>query len=112
MVPMQYRPNAEGSLPCAPLTPPPPLPEAHSPWSTAAVLAERFWSQIAASPLISNSFKDIAEKNANVVANYRKAFKAGTIRIPGHNGASGSSYGLPHAAFVAGRDVTISKVEP
>ncbi len=38
---------------------------------------------------------------------YTKRFEAGTVRVPGHSGKQGSSYGLPHAAFVpAGIDVS------
>lgn len=31
---------------------------------------------------------------------YVKHFEAGTVQLPGHNGKSGNSYGIPHAAFV------------
>ena len=39
---------------------------------------------------------------------YHKRFNAGTVEVPGHDGMDGSSYGLPHMAFVAGDGVEIS----
>jgi hypothetical protein len=32
---------------------------------------------------------------------YRADFPAGTVQIPGHNGSSGSNFGVPHILFVA-----------
>ncbi|MBL9132326.1 MAG: hypothetical protein JNG86_14070, partial [Verrucomicrobiaceae bacterium] len=32
---------------------------------------------------------------------YRADFPAGTVQIPGHNGSSGSNFGVPHMLFVA-----------
>ena len=40
---------------------------------------------------------------------YRKSFKAGAVEIPGHTGKSGAAYGIPHAAFVEGDGVKISR---
>ena len=44
----------------------------------------------------------IPQKNA---VGYLKSCKAGVVEIPGHAGMSGPHYGLPHAAFVKGKDV-------
>jgi len=38
---------------------------------------------------------------------YHKSFKAGTVKIPGHDGKDGSIFGLPHMAFVKGSGVSI-----
>lgn len=42
---------------------------------------------------------------------YQKRFNTGTVELPGHDGADGSNYGLPHMAFVAGSGVNISEAK-
>ena len=38
---------------------------------------------------------------------YKRAFGAGEVVIPGHQGKSGPYYGVPHAAFLKGKDIQV-----
>ena len=40
-----------------------------------------------------------------------KSFEAGIVEIPGHDGKSAPCFGVPHAAFVKGAGVTITRLE-
>ena len=75
MLPMLYRPDAEGGLPARRFAPVPPPPESIAIWSAASAMAETYWTRAAASPLISKSFRQIAAKNAETVARYRRQFR-------------------------------------
>ncbi len=75
MLPMLYRPDAEGGLPERRFAPMPPQPESIAVWSAASALAENFWTRAAASPLISKPFRKIAAQNAGIVARYRRQFR-------------------------------------
>jgi hypothetical protein len=74
MVPMLYRPDVEGRLTDASVVPPPPPPEALPAWSRAAALAERFWSRLSASGTVSDAFRHLAARNADMVADYKRKF--------------------------------------
>ena len=74
MTAMRYRPNAEGILSNDPLSPPPPPPESLNSWGKAAIVAKQFWSQIAETTEVSQTFRDIAEQNIKVISCYRQQF--------------------------------------
>ena len=67
MVPMLYGPDLEGRLPEASVAPPPPPPESRACWSHAAALAREYWRRLAATELVSESFREISEQNAKRV---------------------------------------------
>lgn len=67
MVPMFYRPNLEGQLPGATVAPPPPPPESRANWSRAAALAREYWLRLSATELVSDSFREIALQNSQVL---------------------------------------------
>ena len=74
MLPMLYRPDAEGGLPPLSLVPEPSPPEALPNWSKAAGMAAQYWSTLASHPLVSESFNRIAEENAtNITASLKNS---------------------------------------
>lgn len=74
MLPMLYRPDQEGGLPERQFCPPPPPPEALPFWAPASAMAENFWLQASASPLISEPFQRIAAGNADQITRARHQF--------------------------------------
>ena len=74
MLPMLYRPDAEGGLPDRPFMPLPPPPEALPFWAPTSAMAETFWTRVAGDPLISASFRGIAGRNAEQITRYRRQF--------------------------------------
>jgi hypothetical protein len=74
MVPMQYRPDIEGHFSSDPVSPVPPFPEAMSVWMQATVLAGLFWARLASSDIVSKGFRELASRNVNVVAEYKRSF--------------------------------------
>lgn len=74
MVPMHYRPDAEGRVTSGPLRPAPPPPQAAAIWGRAASLAARFWSVLAQYRGLSADFQRIATDNTQVVETYREKF--------------------------------------
>lgn len=67
MVPMAYRPDAEGNLREEPLKPVPPPPEAASFWPRATELATLYWDRLAETSALSCGFRAIASRNAQVL---------------------------------------------
>ncbi len=68
MVPMQYRPDIEGRLPAEAVAPSLPSPEVASLGARAASLARAFWERMSREEPISPDFRNIASRNARVVA--------------------------------------------
>lgn len=74
MLPMLYRPDAEGALPVRPFSPPPPLPETMGAWSVAVELAMTYWGRVEEARNISAAFRGIAGQNREILARYRQQF--------------------------------------
>lgn len=74
MLPMLYRPNAEGELPERILTPPPPPPEVIPLWARASAMAETFWMRVAETQQVSPPFRQIAARNKDLITRYRRQF--------------------------------------
>ena len=60
MLPMRFRPSANGEVIARNYEVPPPLPEQRDDWHRAAVAALRFWNDISDDIAISNNFRAIA----------------------------------------------------
>lgn len=67
MVPMTYRPGFEGTLTNRTLHFPLPPPEEKKTWSEAAVLALRFWNELASDKGVSSEFRALAAGNQNAL---------------------------------------------
>ncbi|MDA3924981.1 MAG: type II toxin-antitoxin system HipA family toxin YjjJ [Kiritimatiellae bacterium] len=67
MLPMRYRPGAEGSLPTDTLKFIPPPPEEQEVWNKAATLALHFWQEVGNADGISASFREIAHRNLSAL---------------------------------------------
>lgn len=74
MLPMLYRPDAQGGLPERPFNPPPPLPEAMDVWSGALELAIAYWTKVSEVQSISEPFRAIAGRNRDTLVHYERQF--------------------------------------
>jgi DNA-binding transcriptional ArsR family regulator len=71
MLPMLYRPGANGELIAREFTAPVPTPEHLATWRIAATLATRFWTAAAEDRRISPPFREIASSNRDAVLRAR-----------------------------------------
>jgi hypothetical protein len=67
MLPMLYAPGAHGDLGERDFAPRPPLAGVADVWSNAAAAAAEFWDRVDAEPRISDSFREIARHNREVI---------------------------------------------
>lgn len=74
MLPMLYRPAANGSLVPREYQPPTPLPAALAHWQQAAAWAATYWQRVAQHPQLSADFHRIADDNQNRLASLRQRF--------------------------------------
>ncbi|HWU75241.1 MAG TPA: type II toxin-antitoxin system HipA family toxin YjjJ [Rhodanobacter sp.] len=74
MLPMLYRPAANGSLVPREYEPPTPLPAALSHWQRAAAWAVAYWQHVALHPQISADFRRIAGANEARLTGLRERF--------------------------------------
>lgn len=74
MLPMLYRPAANGSVVARAFDPPPPTPAALPAWREATTLASLYWQRVAAHPGISDDFRRLADANQATVAKQRQRF--------------------------------------
>jgi DNA-binding transcriptional ArsR family regulator len=74
MLPMLYRPDAEGRLPDRIFSPLPPPPEAMRYWHKAVDMALQFWKDVARTPEVSSTFQAIAKQNGKIVLEYQRKF--------------------------------------
>lgn len=76
MLPMLYRPSANGAIVPREYAPAPPLPEDMPHWQRAAHWAEMFWRRVGDHAEISGEFRAIAQANAAAVLRARERFAA------------------------------------
>jgi Uncharacterized protein related to capsule biosynthesis enzymes len=76
MLPMLYRPAANGSIVPREYQPPTPLPASLPYWQQAATWAGTFWQRVAAHPEVSADFRRIANDNQARLASLRQRFGA------------------------------------
>ena len=74
MLPMLYRPAANGALVPREYQPPTPLPVALMHWQQAAAWATTYWQNVAQHPQISTDFQRIAEGNQARLTDLRQRF--------------------------------------
>lgn len=74
MLPMLYRPAANGGLVPRDYQPPPPLPAAQAHWQQAAAWAVTYWQRVAQHPQISVDFRRIADDNRVRLTDLRQRF--------------------------------------
>jgi hypothetical protein len=74
MLPMLYRPAANGSLVPRDYQPPPPTPAALPHWQNAATWADDFWQRVAQHPQLSADFRAIANDNRIRLDRLRQRF--------------------------------------
>lgn len=74
MLPMLYRPAANGSLPPREYQPPPPLPAALAHWQQVAGLATVFWQRVAQHSQLGADFRRIATDNQARLERLRQRF--------------------------------------
>jgi hypothetical protein len=74
MLPMLYRPAANGSMPPREYQPPPPRPAALSYWQQAAAMATVFWQRVAQHPQLGEEFRRIAIDNEARLDRLRQRF--------------------------------------
>ncbi|MCB1628690.1 MAG: type II toxin-antitoxin system HipA family toxin YjjJ [Xanthomonadales bacterium] len=74
MLPMQWRPTAQGSLPERSLTVVAPAPGQLEAWHWAATAASEFWTEYSADPNIDASLRNAAEMAAERVGRARQRF--------------------------------------
>lgn len=77
MLPMLYRPTANGSVVARVFDPPPPLPALLPHWREAATLASQYWPRVAEHPAICADFRRLAEANHATVQALRRRFDPG-----------------------------------
>lgn len=76
MLPMLYRPAANGSTVPREYQPPTPLPTSLAYWQQAATRAGTFWQRVVAHPEVSADFRRIAEDNQAQLTALRHRFGA------------------------------------
>ncbi len=74
MLPMLYRPAANGAVVPRAFEPPPPTPAALPYWRQAAAWAELYWQRVAQHPEISDAFRHLAESNRTTLGCLRQRF--------------------------------------
>lgn len=74
MLPMLYRPAANGAVVARAFEPPPPTPAALPHWRQAARWAELYWQRAAQHPEISDDFHRIADANHATLGRLRRRF--------------------------------------
>ncbi|BFI94506.1 MAG: type II toxin-antitoxin system HipA family toxin YjjJ [Rhodanobacter sp.] len=74
MLPMLYRPAANGTVVARAFDPAPPTPAALPYWRQAAALASQYWQRVAAHPGISDDFRRLAEANHATLRQRRQRF--------------------------------------
>lgn len=74
MLPMLYRPAANGAVVARAFEPPPPTPAALPHWRQAAAWAELYWQRAAQHPGISDDFRRIADTNRAALGRLRQRF--------------------------------------
>ncbi len=74
MLPMLYRPAANGSLVPRDYQPPTPLPAALAHWQKAAAWGVTYWQRVAQHPQISVDFRRIADDNRGRLTALRQRF--------------------------------------
>jgi len=74
MLPMLYRPAANGAVVARAFEPPPPTPAALPTWRQAAAWAELYWQRAAQHPDIGDEFRRIADANHTVLGRLRRRF--------------------------------------
>jgi hypothetical protein len=74
MLPMLYRPTANGSLVPREYQPATPLPTALTHWQQAAAWAATYWQRVAQHPEISANFRRIAGDNQTRLTSLRQRF--------------------------------------
>lgn len=74
MLPMLYRPTANGGLPPRDYQPPAPVPATLPAWRQAAGWAVTFWQRLAEHPQTSTDFQHIARDNQARLDNLRQRF--------------------------------------
>ena len=77
MVPMLYRPDAEGNLPAGEVSLAPPPPESLPSWSRAAGLAVEYWLRLSVTAPVSAAFRDVAAGNAASLSALRQRLAPG-----------------------------------
>ncbi|MEW9625135.1 type II toxin-antitoxin system HipA family toxin YjjJ [Rhodanobacter geophilus] len=77
MLPMLYRPAANGAVVERVFEPPPPTPAALPYWRQAAAWAELYWQRVAQHPDISDAFRRLADTNHGVLGRLRQRFDTG-----------------------------------
>lgn len=74
MLPMLYRPAANGAVLPRAFEPPPPTPAALSHWRQAAAWAGLYWQRVAQHPDVSAEFRRIADANHATLDRLRQRF--------------------------------------
>ncbi|QDE40078.1 type II toxin-antitoxin system HipA family toxin YjjJ [Luteibacter pinisoli] len=74
MLPMLYRPAANGALPPRTFEPPTPTPADQAYWQRAAEWGEAFWRRVARHEAISDAFRGMAQANGDAIAAVRQRF--------------------------------------
>jgi hypothetical protein len=74
MLPMLYRPAANGAVVARTFNPPPPTPAALPHWRVAAEWADLFWQRVAQHREISAGFRRLAETHHTALAKLRQRF--------------------------------------
>ncbi|WP_449424207.1 hypothetical protein [Rhodanobacter lindaniclasticus] len=74
MLPMLYRPAANGAVVARAFEPPPPTPAALPHWKQAAAWAELYWQRAAQHPGIGEDFRRIAAANHATLGRLRQRF--------------------------------------
>lgn len=77
MLPMLYRPAANGAVVARRLDPPPPTPAILPHWRVAAAWAGQFWRRVAQRSDISDDFRRLADANHATLERLRQRFDTG-----------------------------------
>jgi DNA-binding transcriptional ArsR family regulator len=80
MLPMLYRPAANGAVVPRAFEPPPPTPAALPYWRLAAAWAGLYWQRVAQHPEISDGFRGIADANHAALGRLRQRFDTDDAR--------------------------------
>lgn len=91
MLPMLYRPAANGAVVTRAFEPPPPHPAALPSWQQAARWAERYWQRAAQHPDISDGFRRIADTNRATLGRLRQRFDTNAASATHHDGTVAAS---------------------
>jgi hypothetical protein len=74
MLPMLYRPAANGAVVPRAFEPPPPTPASLPHWRQGAAWAELYWQRVAQHPAISDGFRRLADTNHAALSRLRRRF--------------------------------------